>query len=658
MHENNSKRNWKLILATYTFVLIGSLIVYGYEFPTSNIRNQIPSVLSLLDPQLYQNDFYIQEMTRFTPRYYYYHLIYFPVKLGLSLPIVCFIYYLFAFCSFVLGLYAIGKLLGKSRLSAAVLAFLGLAATNGTIGGVDLFRTEPIPAIYGMGLTIWGFYFCFRKNWLLGYLFFGIASLLQLLVGVIPGAMFTPALIIDAHKNNNFSTEILSFLTLVGLACLVYLPMKITGNTSSGIIDNAEFVYLYGNIRHPHHVIFSSFSLMNSRGWLNCIFFIMGGLLCIKNSDSLHSEDKIKLSLAIGVSVLLLLLGYIFVEVYPLALFAKLQLARTTPFAQLIILIAISILVNEAYKQDNIPLVILLIIAPIIKGGGILLLVISLVLLLSSLGKELKIINSIPGIVILSAICFITMLYYYEYDGIIQGGIIVYLFILNIRWIEKKDKKELQTQISSNNYLILAGLFVAFMVISSDEDLVLLLILAFPVFKDFLSKNKKGLQKIIIYIVAFISSFVFLLGFVKIAPHNSSNWFQKRIQIYPIAKEELQAIAVNFKQLSEGDALVLVPPSDENFRFYSQRSVVVTFKSFPFTDRGIKEWKNRLEAVLGKLTQQGSLNSRFSQRSSSELVNVARRFGASYLLTRVDWHPDIKGVVVDREGDWIIWKIN
>ncbi len=157
MHENNSKRNWKLTLATYTFVLIGSLIVYGYEFPTSNIRNQIPSVLSLLEPQLYQNDFYIQEMTRFTPRYYYYHLIYFPVKLGLSLPIVCFIYYLFAFCSFVLGLYAIGKLLGKSRLSAAVLAFLGLAAANGTIGGVDLFRTEPIPAIYGMGLTLWGF---------------------------------------------------------------------------------------------------------------------------------------------------------------------------------------------------------------------------------------------------------------------------------------------------------------------------------------------------------------------------------------------------------------------------------------------------------------------------------------------------------------------
>ena len=372
MDLTSSKESWKQKLVTYTFVLLSTLIAYGYSFQRVNIYNQIPSIFSLLDPELYQNDFYIQEMVRFTPRFYYYHLIYLPAKLGLSIPAVCFFYYALALFSFILGLYALGQYLGHSKLSGATLAFLGLAVSSGTLGFADIFRVEPIPSIYAMGITVWGLYFCFRKQWILGYLFFGIACLLQFLVGLLPACLLAPSLMLyavrnKAARNQRIRIAVLSFLTLGSLASLVYVPMVVTGSTSSGAIGNAEFVYLYGYVRHPWHIILSTFS---DESWRNFVIFISAGILCIQTSNSLDSEHKLNLILIICTSLFLLLLGYLFVEIYPLSFFAKLQLVRTTPFALIAVLIAISVLVGEYYRKGHIALSLLLIVVPVMDNFG------------------------------------------------------------------------------------------------------------------------------------------------------------------------------------------------------------------------------------------------------------------------------------------------
>ena len=64
------------ILATYITTIISALSFYGYKLTSSNIYNQVPAIISLINPELYNEDFYIQEMTQFTPRFYYYYLIY------------------------------------------------------------------------------------------------------------------------------------------------------------------------------------------------------------------------------------------------------------------------------------------------------------------------------------------------------------------------------------------------------------------------------------------------------------------------------------------------------------------------------------------------------------------------------------------------------
>lgn len=367
--KNFDLSNKKVHIFLYIFIVVASLIFYGYNFPSSNNLIEVPPVLALLDPELYKNDFFVRDMLKVTPRYYYQYLIYFTTKLGISLAWTYFVYYIISFSSLVMGLYSLGKKIGGSNLSGAILPFLALFSGDLTVGYVSIFRSEPIPAIFAMGLTIWGIYFCFCKRWIFGYFFFGLACVLQFLIGLLPGALLIPALIIDTKRNGNFRNFVLSLFTFAVFICLTYVPMVVTNDSGVKIISNLDFVYLYGYIRHPHHIILSSFPEKN---WRNFIFFVLGGICCIFKTRSLKSETKLNLLLIITSSLLALLLGYIFVEIYPSSLFAKLQLARTTPFAELTILIALSVLIQEQYYLGNIAISLLLLITPIVNNGAIL----------------------------------------------------------------------------------------------------------------------------------------------------------------------------------------------------------------------------------------------------------------------------------------------
>ena len=602
----NGQFGW-IKLSIYIFVLASSLIIYGYRFPSGNNLVEVPPVLSLLNPDLYQHDYYVQENIQFSPRYYYQYLIYLTVSLIRSFPLTYFFYYTAAFSSFVLGLYALGRRFGQSDLSAAALAFLGLTAIDGTLGTVELFRDEAIPAVLAMGFAIWGIYFCLCRRWVFGYLFFGLATLLQFLVGIFPGIMMAPLLIFEAKQRK---TVALSLLILGSLAGSVYLPMMLGGNTGTEIISNSEFVYLYGYVRHPHHIIPSRWPAVT---WRSFIYFVVGGILCIQ-STNLHPKYKRNFILIIYASLIALFLGYFFVEIYPLALFAKLQLARTTPFAQLMVLIAISVLIEKYYYQKNVVACVLLLAMPSIENGAIALLILSILIVT----RSLQIFRH--KLVVRAA----------------TAGIVIFTLIA----VALPSLHEIREQLFWKTLLFS--------------------VLAFPFFIGQVPKFDQA-KTMIVSILGGVSCLFLIFGVLEALPQPLLNTFQEKVSIYKIPEDSEVKLALRFRQRSLEDAVVLVPPLNEKFRFYSQRAVVFDFKSFPYTDRGIKEWKNRMETLTGSIkvpVSKDDLDLKYSQRSSSELVEIARRFGAIYILTRSDWHSDIDGEIVDREAEWVIYRID
>ena len=685
------KYSWHFSLSLLIFIILGSFIARGYTFPVGNHYTHVPQIKSMLNPELYTNDYYVQEMLQFTPRYYYQYLVYFFSKVTGSISITYLIYYLISFVSFIWALSAISKIFTPSKLSAAVLVFLSLISYT-LIGYLKLFPNTPIPATFAISLTVWGFYFCFRQRWIIGYFFFGIASILQFLVGVLPGIMMIPIMLIEAIKNHNLKQVIspltshkgennlssyhpkmgklsfplalisitklinfwlrykLIFLVIMPLviwlsfACLVYLSMVLTGTTSTDQLTNEEFVFIYGWVRNPHHIIPTYW---NWKSRLDFICFLIGGCLCIHKIDIAKSEDfwqqsrieknfshkysfpekvrekdlnltnligmeKWKFYLIIAESTLALFLGYIFVEVYPLTLFAKLQLARTVPFAQLIIFIAVGILVNQLYQQG------------IFSVG--LLLIISLILPVPYQGI---------CFFILSLGLFFLEIWHYKLIVLLMilGGLIFYLLYPPIDLIV-------------NRLFVMPGLF---------------LVLIFPFILDEVDMAIAQ-KKLMTYSLALSTTLVFILGLFEILPGKILEVFEQQVKFHRVPQDEVTKLALRFREISNKDDVILIPPFVSNFQFFSERAVIVDFKHFPQTDRGIREWKNRMEDVFGvplndKLAV-GAMQILFPQQTGKELVNVAKKYGARYILTRVNWHGDIEGKVIDRQGEWGILQIN
>ncbi|MGL5873484.1 MAG: DUF6798 domain-containing protein [Xenococcaceae cyanobacterium] len=598
----------------YIFIISIVLIFYGYIFPSSNNLIEAPPVLAMLDPELYQNDFFVRDMLNITPRYYYQYLIYFPAKLGIDLAWIYFFYYVLAFSSLIIGLFKIGRRFGGSSLSSALLTFLALFTTDTTIGYVSIFRSEPIPAIFAMGLTIWGIYFCFCRNWNFGYLFFGLACVIQFLIGILPGLLFLPLLIIDAKKNNRFATSIASLLILGCFAALVYLPMIFTGNTDNKIISNTDFVYFYGYIRHPHHIIISSFRFKN---WRNFLLFISGGILIIKSTKWLDREDKNSLLIIIAASFLALGFGYIFVELYPSSSFAKLQLARTTPFAVLMVLIAVSVIINEHYRLRNIAICLLLLITPIVNNGTILFFAIAFSLLFLKEQSSLTFTRSKLAISITILLVLVLIAFNPPTFSLVE---------------------------------IVARLL---------NKLIPLAILTLPfIIEEFLGNSRQ--LKIAIYTLSFVSYSFLSLSLFNLLPKNISNFVLNKITVNKINDDNITKIALEFRQLTHKDATILIPPSLTQFRWYSQRAVVFDFRSFPYTDRGIQEWAKRLKMFSGGdsyLNSPQDLDSVYSQFSDRDLLNLAKEFNAQYILTRSDWHTNFPAEAIAKEGKWTIYQL-
>ena len=646
MNNNFMNRKGSSVSPGIVYWLLITLLAYGFNLTSSNLYNQMPVIESWLDPSLYNHDFYIQEMGAFTPRFFYYGLIYLPVKLGASLTGTLFAYFIASFFSFSLAIRAIGKFFYRSEFSSAILLFLCLSASDGTIGYVDIFRTEPIPAIFAMGLSTWGIYHCFQKKWKRGYLLFGISCFMQILIGFIPGLLFAPLLCKDAYFKKDIYKAITPFAILFVFLLTIYLPMKLLGGTSSELINNQDFIFLYGHVRHPHHIIYSSFG---PGKWLSLLCFFLSTAVALKMSRNFSRECKYDFYILFLCGSLILASGYIFVELFPISLVAKMQLARVTPYLKIFALIIFASFVQDALSdRKSWPLFLFGLMSVTVNHGSFLIPVFLLLLNAYKQSRGINVYELVAGIVFffIFTISNINEIHL-PILLIIQFGIC--LFVLSDRNKGGFSKRK-ELFILLVSYI----LFIALMILFRHQRLFVFAAAISPlVFIKYL--RDKRIRDILFSLASFALLSLLILGYYQALPSNVLSAFNTSFKFPRDDDSELIGIARRFNETSLPSALVLVPPSDEEFRYFSKRSLVFTFKSFPFTDRGIMEWRDRYQDILGKVP--ASLDREYQRNSSEELVELGNYYGANYILSRNSWHPDLEGILIDNEGDWNLWFI-
>ncbi len=577
------------------FLTLTVIVGWGYHFPHWNHADLAPQLLAMSDAGLYSQDFFIREMSGFTPRTYYNYTVFGLTRLGLDLPSAYFVVYVVGIALLVTGLLAIADGIGLSRASGGLLIFVSLVVTWGDMGMNVLCRPAPLPASLAAGFSVWGIHFCLHRRWIAAFGLFGVACLFQFLVGLLPALLVGPALLYDAWRGRRMKTALLAATALGIGAGLVYVPMHLAGGTGSGLLTSDQFVQIYGHIRVPHHVVPTAWPVDE---WRQFAVFFAASIYLIVRSKVLSRSRRIGLLSVIGMMGICLLVNYCFVEVWPVALIAKMQFARTTPYGELAALIGLVAVFDGHFRR---------------KQWG----------------------------------ACAAMLAIFTCSGGAYGLAVFAMARDTITWLSRR-------------YPLNRNRGMATLWAVSLLHMPLLPILLVPQMASQWVRSRRRRIALLACGVAVVCGY-FVLGVTETLPAGRQRRFDRRVAFdrgpYP---EDVTRLAQRFESQSAVDSLILIPPGIEQFRFYSKRSVMVDTKSFPLTDRGILDWKQRMEDVLGTPLEPGVLSQiddLYRQRSAADLADVARRYRCGYILSRTSWHPDMPGEMVDRQDDWTIWRM-
>ncbi|MGV6847691.1 MAG: DUF6798 domain-containing protein [Marinibacterium sp.] len=148
-----------------------------------------------------------------------------------------------------------------------------------------------------------------------------------------------------------------------------------------------------------------------------------------------------------------------------------------------------------------------------------------------------------------------------------------------------------------------------------------------------------------------------ILGFLALVIHASGQGplarpdFQSALTLEESAQDSTQ-IALMARDIGPKDALWLVPPRMENFRYVAGHPVVADFTSIPFEDTGLIEWRARMTDLFGDTTRSGHGASREMTdryRSDPPVALAAQKYGARYavLFAETPWDGDVLAVAGD-----------
>jgi hypothetical protein len=602
--------------------LSGALVIYGYWWPSFQNMAEVTPVLALQDPALYTRDFFIQAQLHSEARYVYQRLIYWLTLTSLPLPSACFLLFTAAFVSFVGALYALARPLSSSQLSAGALAGIALFGPLNTLGQAYLFRPESLPFVLGMGVTSWGIVLAMRERWVTAYLLFGLASLVQFLIGIMPALFLGAMLCRRITARRDYWTPVACAATFGSLVAVTVLPPIVRGELGSAAFDSRTFVELYAFIRNPHHVVPSAFLLPDWIGWGA---FWLTGLVSLWCLDGLSAERKRDLTVVLGLVPIWILVNYVFVEIWPSATVAALQLARITPFGKLISALALALLIEQEIKMGSVAFGVALLLLALVGWGAVPLLCAVAVLALAVGTRTQHLLRSYPaviGIALVAAFCI---------------------------WCDLPLSLAPHLRVTYGQKLI--GVF--------------LLLLPYWFFR---MRSQPRLPELMGCLCA-VATIYIALAIAGLLNDPVAQVIQARVPLSSVAYYrgfEATAVAEEFAAITPKDTLILVPPSRFEFRFFSRRSVVFDFFAIPFTGSAMREWLERFESMtknrgpdrslqVGRDAPWRDLDQTYSSLSSQELLHVARRFGAEYVLTQPAWHPDFPGHVLFRRGGWVVY---
>ncbi|MCX6951941.1 MAG: hypothetical protein NTV51_07220 [Verrucomicrobia bacterium] len=575
------------------FVTAAVWVLRGYLWPTlSNV--EVAPLQAALDPTLFRHDFVVQEALRFSPRFYYNELILLPARLGLPLAWSFALWHLAVLAALVGAVRAAADTLRLVAVTSALLLVWLLVVNVGCMGDVYFYTHAPVPAVWAGAVAAWGGVFALRRQAIAAFGCFGAAALLQFLVGFYTGLLALPLLWSASNRVRALA------LTAWGSGlALVYVPLAISGRADTTALTPEAFVEIYARLRHPHHLLPSSWPWPQ---WQRAGLFWLGAWYFLhRTSFNRPAVERIVLYATLALTAMALTINYVFVEIFPSVLIAKLQPARITPLAQAVLLVLLATRFDTVLARRQWLHAAALGLAPFALFPGLLLLL-AAVLTPALLEKP------------------------------------------TVRW---------------PLWLLLAATLVAFRPFGGSLGYhvarhgLWLSLWAVALIPALLSSRPALL-------IGCASLTIGVAGFVATTPDFLPPPLAGRFALDAAPSDPPGRLGARFRARSSPDALVLVPPTSDawSFKLYAQRAVVVDDKNIAFTTSGLREWHDRMQRVLGTPFVPGlDPTAAWRGQSPAALAALAAHYGAHYVLTQDSCHDSLPGRRLDRDGGWSLWEL-
>jgi hypothetical protein len=590
----------------------------GYSFAGSAATVLIVRIQNALDPASYAGDWFLSQ-----PKVYHQNFVNLFATLSRAIPLEALFLagQVITYACILLALYRLTRLLFPERREAF---FLGAAllVTWGSdgLGNNVLLWTHFTASGLASGIALLGLAEFVAGRDVRASLLLGIATIFHLLVGGIPMLYVATILLFSLRKPAGFRNAALCALAFLIPAMLTVGPILRFRGALPVPISAEEYVRLFARIRNPHHYIPSSWE---PTLWAHFFFpFLLAipAWMRARRGAPHARAHAILAAMAFWCAI-----GTVFVEWIPQREITQLQLFRFTYFARALATIAAAVylLDRESSARWTVAVLILFLVA----GSGYTVMIPAALILLGTDALAPR--NA--RIALLAA-----------------GAALAAAGFAGLAGAPVPRPLAFKTSDFTQPALPLA-------ILAATRFVLTLLWRRAPA----APATPRSARLVWGAVAALLAASI-----VHAAQHGPTSRF--RATIASSVPEELgdwvRACEWIRRETPPG-TLFVTPPYRDGFHLLARRPEVADFKSNPYTDAAMVEWKQRIEDLAGggELRCEGFaecipfLKDRYNALDAAQLAAVGSKYGAWGCVTE----REIAGLdAVHREGDVVIYRFD
>ena len=328
----------------YLLSFAALFVRFGYNYAAGDQDELIPLLLSMLDPSLFQSDWFVQmQSAELGVRTYVVWLL-LPFSRVLPIPSVVFGMYLLCWMLIGSGAFRVARKLVDTRVAAAAAVFLSLGVFHKwTLGGNDVVYTMFVGEMLAWGLALHGLHYWLKQRDMKAAVLLGVAAWFQLLVGLLLAGVLLIERVWDRasagsaawHRKNDFLA--LGVFLLAAMPAI--LPVAIQQFDALAVDGDLVF-YILAPFRNPFHHMLSSFGQKAIARFVVMLAAGVAAALYLHRRSRLN--DGTKLLRFTTIAIVLCAITAIFTEIWPLLIVAKFQAYKLTVVVKLLLLIVIA----------------------------------------------------------------------------------------------------------------------------------------------------------------------------------------------------------------------------------------------------------------------------------------------------------------------------